>query len=482
MRKFRYGLLFVLIGAVLFSLGGCGGGGSDRPTEGSPTANPYLSAPLYGVTHFDPSQSDSTPYGPPRGTFDVSKAQKEPVYGGPINIMTLASTSDDYMWAIGTDRMAYVATIDGKWTEKARFNLLSSDYVLLPVGVQEELGPVSPDIQKKVGQAVFGEKPFTTSADVNLFLQENYGPNYVRRIANGVYSVVDRENVLYVNCGYDICAFALKSPEDPTEGIEIIHRLEKTVEAIQGPGHDVYLYGLTLTYDGFLIINFGNGVAVIDRNLDPSTAHFVEFEGEETSNSLAIDEKNGIYVVTDKRMHKLIWTGEELSTKEEDGAWTSPYDAPEDATPPIVKLGIGSGSTPTLMGFGSDEDKLVVITDGEKRMKLVAFWRDDIPEDFVQRPGTASRRIADQIEVTCGLDPLPAWIQSEQSVVVKGYGAFVVNSMPPNAETINIKNKLLGVTTMGPIYSPSLGVERFHWNCEEYGGPYCQDHLGSEVS
>lgn len=33
------------------------------------------------------------------------------------------------------------------------------------------------------------------------------------------------------------------------------------------------------------------------------------------------------------------------------------------------------------MGFGNDEDKLVVITDGAKRMKLVAFWRDAIPAD-----------------------------------------------------------------------------------------------------
>ena len=37
-----------------------------------------------------------------------------------------------------------------------------------------------------------------------------------------------------------------------------------------------------------------------------------------------------------------------------------------------------TGATPTLMGFGNDEDKLVVITDGAKRMKLVAFWRDAI--------------------------------------------------------------------------------------------------------
>ena len=48
---------------------------------------------------------------------------------------------------------------------------------------------------------------------------------------------------------------------------------------------------------------------------------------------------------------------------------------------PSIKMGYGTGSTPTLMGFGDDEDKLVVITDGAKRMKIVAFWRDNIPSD-----------------------------------------------------------------------------------------------------
>ena len=124
-----------------------------------------------------------------------------------------------------------------------------------------------------------------------------------------------------------------------------------------------------------------------------------------------MDEKGGIYVVTNKRMHKLVWTGSRLSDAEANGAWSSPYDAPEDAVPPIVKFEPGSGSTPTLMGFGKNADRLVVITDGSRRMNLVAFWRDEIPQDFVQQDGTQSRRIAGQIPVTCGYSQLPTWIQ-----------------------------------------------------------------------
>lgn len=61
-------------------------------TVNGPTPNPYLASSLYAITHFDSSQSDSTPYGPPRGTFTVDPTTQPIVYGGPINIITLAST------------------------------------------------------------------------------------------------------------------------------------------------------------------------------------------------------------------------------------------------------------------------------------------------------------------------------------------------------------------------------------------------------
>jgi hypothetical protein len=62
--------------------------------------------------------------------------------------------------------------------------------------------------------------------------------------------------------------------------------------------------------------------------------------------------------------------------------------------PPAIKAGTGTGSTPTLMGFGPGQDRLALITDGVNRMKLVAFWRDGIPADFKAVPNTSSRRVA----------------------------------------------------------------------------------------
>ena len=142
---------------------------------------------------------------------------------------------------------------------------------------------------------------------------------------------------------------------------------------------------------------------------------------------------------------RIAWTGSRLSTDEKDGAWSSPYDTGRE--PPSVKFGVGTGSTPTLMGFGDDPDKLVVITDGSDRMKLVAFWREQIPADFKQQPGTRSRRIAGQVQITCGLSPQPEFIQSEQSVVVHGYGAFVVNNIRARGH----KDRVVDVLTVEPL-------------------------------
>jgi hypothetical protein len=424
-----------------------------------PTPNPYLADSLFAITHFDSSQSDSMPYGPPLGVFNVDPSQQPISYGGPVNIITLASTDRNYMWGVGTDRISYIHSGDGQWDTVAKFDALA-----------DATGGAYPAISD-ANLMAFGQSSAVgmTTATMDTYLKSMFGNNYGDRMGNGSYVVVDNNNVLYSNYANSLYAFTLKDPNQPSAGITVLHKIDNVVGAIEGnspaPPDGTRLFGLSMTYDGHLIVTLSNGVAVLDRDLNLASKKFYRFaDNEYVSNSIAVDENNGLYVASNKLMRKLVWTGTTLSDKATDGAWASTYDTSLEL-PPIIKFGNGTGSTPTLMGFGNDADKLVVITDGSQQMKMVAFWRDNIPDDFVQKAGTASRRIADQLPVTCGFTSLPQWIQSEQSVVVNGYGAFVVNNIPETVSSdIKNANKIEQVSLMGPAYPTSYGAERFQWD------------------
>jgi hypothetical protein len=119
----------------------------------------------------------------------------------------------------------------------------------------------------------------------------------------------------------------------------------------------------------------------------------------------------------------------------------------------------GSGTTPTLMGFGDDPDKLVVIADADDNgTNAVAFWRDEIPARFQQKPGTKSRRIADQIRIDVSK------LTIEPSPEVLGYGvAFLNSTYPKPAKIPGIGNAFVsGVTRPAP-----LGIQKFVWQPEK---------------
>lgn len=73
--------------------------------------------------------------------------------------------------------------------------------------------------------------------------------------------------------------------------------------------------------------------------------------------------------------------------------------------------------------------------------------------------------IAGVHEVTCGLGTSTEWIQSEQSVVVGGYDAFVVNNI--NVTNQEINDKIIGVIAIGPIVKGPQGAECVRWNTKE---------------
>ena len=436
-------LAAVLAVACAVPLAGCSKPGvpPSAKTDAVPV-NPYLSAPTYGITHMDSSQSDTFPYSVPRGTFTVDPRTQPRSAGGPINIITLASTSPDYMWVSSTSGVRYVDVRAGGFKTVAELTAPGVNTV-----------PVA-DLDR-----VLGER-FTSLDQVRAAVEKDWKLN-ARVLGNGTYSLVGSDNRLYYSTADShILVLELVNPKNPSAGIRIANSLDFKQFFRPDPVGPIpeTTVGLAMTYDGHLVVATTKGVSVLNRDLggEPSQVFFAA--DETVSNSVAVDERGGIYVASDQLMRKLKWTGSKLSDDSADGAWAAPYDTGQQ--PPSVKFGGGTGSTPTLMGFGDDADKLVVITDGSDRMKLVAFWRDKIPGDAVPVAGAKSPRIADQIPVTAGLDPLPQFIQSEQSVVVNQYGAFVVNNIRPAGDP----DRLVDVLAGGPVLDPPHGMQRFEWD------------------
>jgi hypothetical protein len=216
---------------------------------------------------------------------------------------------------------------------------------------------------------------------------------------SGIYVVVGANNWAYIaDKDGTVTAYGDSVTGDPSSAIEVKGRFQMPEEAAGST------LGMNLTYDGWIVLPTTDGW-LIALSMDLSDFRIVRLtnptnESTETQrvgfgwvrNSLALDEDGGIYLASRNHMHKVVWTGDDFSTDPEDGAWVSQY--PND-------LGAGTGATPSLMGFG-DEDQFVVITDGNKLMNVLLFWRNEIPMDWKQLPGAPSRRIAGMVPASMG--------------------------------------------------------------------------------
>ncbi len=251
---------------------------------------------------------------------------------------------------------------------------------------------------------------------------------------DGVYALVDRDNTLFLGRRDHAAAYAETDPSDPASPIVERARWDKP-DHIEG-----FFVGINMTFDGRLVMSTDHGwIVVVDRDFgsyeairlpgaaDNAAEHCARMEAERGNTgygwvrtSMCVGDDGGIYVSSVDHTHKVIWTGERLSLDPDDGAWSAAY---RNAT------GVGSGTTPSLMGFGPDEDRFVVIGDGDDVVNITLMWRDEIPADWERLPGAPSRRIAGMGPANMG-DPDLAAIQTEQSITVSGYGAMTVNNEP----------------------------------------------------
>jgi hypothetical protein len=143
-----------------------------------------------------------------------------------------------------------------------------------------------------------------------------------------------------------------------------------------------------ITYDGNILFGSENDeengyatIGILTKDFELlDTLRYLTLPGEITHhNAFTLEETNHIYLVTTERMICFFWDGQVLSKE-----WESYYDFVNDG--PTGAFAEGSGTTPTLLGWGSGNDRLVVLADGHENNNLVAFWRE-IPEGWQGIPG-----------------------------------------------------------------------------------------------
>ena len=293
---------------------------------------------------------------------------------------------------------------------------------------------------------------------------------------SGAYAAIDAQNRFIAGRTNFVSFFGDSVEGDRWSPIELKKRIFLPPEAFCND--DDVIAGMSLTYDGHLAFatELGNlfvipadadpddlgEVPVVSTNQNCATADAADLEI--VSNSIAVDEAGGIYLLTSAAMYRFNWDGSTLSM-----AWRAAYDSAEDVPSPI-RLGPGSGSTPSLMGTKADDDHFVVITDGQALMNLVLFWRDDVPDDWEPIAPGKDPRIACEIPVDFGTGATEAI--SEQSVAVRGYSAVVVNDLltnptinPPSMSPLAAAAQNLVSALEGGIPEKApFGLERIDWD------------------
>ncbi len=293
---------------------------------------------------------------------------------------------------------------------------------------------------------------------------------------SGAYNAIDSENRFIVGRTRFVSIFGDSVDGARSSPTELKKRIFIPDEVFCN--EDDVIAGMSLTYDEQLVFvtELGN-LFVISPDADPNDLGDIPVisanqgcrtadpnDLEIVSNSLAADEDGGLYVLTSAAMYRFDWDGRSLSR-----GWRAEYEVAAEVPSPI-RLGPGSGSTPSLMGTKVDDDRFVVITDGRALMNLVLFWRGEIPEDWEPIAPGKDPRIACEVPVDFGTGGAEAI--SEQSVAVRGYAAVVVNDLltnptinPPSIGNLGAAAQNLVSALEGGIPEKApFGLERIDWD------------------
>ncbi len=401
-----------------------------------PQLNPFLAQSYNNQGHWNDAATDGTDIAVPRGAFEVTPGSFEIV---PNESASLPHYSDQvggkeiYWWWSGLS-LRKLRIDNGKFVEIDRMKVPHT----LPN--YKEVTP-----EQRMAQAADVQKFLHAKDEQGLLDYMKSQPNRMLTAVQDqvqvgtIYSLLTREDTFVGASGRRLFAIAQIDPKNPDSRMQPAKEKLLPVElfdnekAKRGTRYPAdAMFGIGMTYNGYLLVNtVGGKVITLDRNtLDVVDVYAVKGSDELFLNGFATGPEargGAVYVASNTTMYRLVVdTQGKIHDDEKSGAWHEPYERGAKFT--SIKIADGTGSTPTLMGFGPKDDKLVVFTDGANKMRMVAMWRDQIPAGWKQKPGTLSRRIADQREVDLG--PEIDTVQSEQSVAVYGNHAFVINNIP----------------------------------------------------
>lgn len=173
----------------------------------------------------------------------------------------------------------------------------------------------------------------------------------------GVYGFVDAGGDAVLGVGQRVIRF-----EGPSGTLDEL--AAQNLAAVLSP--DEALVAVSALYSGELaFVGSAGTVGVIDADLDTPPLATLRLAGRTVSNALALDEQGGIYLVTDAAATRVDWSAGGLVER-----WSHPIEAPFTEPRP-GRLGVGSGTTPALMGRHH-----VVLADDAESMNLVVLDRD----------------------------------------------------------------------------------------------------------
>jgi hypothetical protein len=407
-----------------------------------------LSAGTCPIVHCNRYQTDALPLSGPRLPSRVlSAAEIDHLWSSPI-----AGGILDYRYADGTT-VFWVPQVDR--IMKLRLNAQNQLEKLAELPLLPKKFPrIRPEQMQQVVD-VLDSNALNSEAYDSLAAQWK---GYQIEGLRAYYAMVNSEGILYVGHRDAVVAYGDAEPGKPQSAIVKLgqYGFDKSRLQLGMKMPTVVMIGLNMTHDGHIVAVTIDGT-VIAITPDLSRAFYYTLTDQQIWNSIAVDEAGGVYVIGNRKLHKLVWTGAGFSDRAEDGAWVESYRIGDlDAS---LRAGRGSGTTPALMGAADDPDRFVAIADAANVNNFILYWRDQIPEDWQQLPGSSSRRVAAMLPVNFGDSALTS-SYSENSATIFDYGAVLANNQASTGEkmTLDVQLKL-----RDPARTP-YGVQKFQWH------------------